>query len=62
MRKDISGINTIFLQKHPVGNERSRAISKLLKKVDKNNNFFSKWINFATISSSASFVAALEIT
>uniref|UniRef100_A0A8C9ZDY1 SPIN-DOC-like zinc-finger domain-containing protein n=1 Tax=Sander lucioperca TaxID=283035 RepID=A0A8C9ZDY1_SANLU len=48
-------------QKYPDGDERKKAVSELMRKVDLSKNHFKKWMKSANTSTYASFVAAQEI-
>lgn len=50
-----------FAQKYPDGDERKKAVSELMRKVDLSKNHFKKWMKSANSSTYASFVAAQEI-
>lgn len=53
--------HTAFAEKYPAGDERKKAISELLRKVDLSKNHFKKWMRSASSTTYASFVAAQEI-
>ena len=50
-----------FAEKYSTEDERKRAISELLRKAEERKLSFKKWISSPQSTSTASFVAALEI-
>lgn len=50
-----------FAKKIPTEDEQKRAISELLRKAEESKLSFKKWITSLQSTSTASFVAALEI-
>ncbi|KAM3848390.1 general transcription factor II-I repeat domain-containing protein 2-like [Vipera latastei] len=52
--------HTAFAEKYPEGDERKKAVSELMQKVDLSKNSF-KWVKPANSTTYASFVAAQEI-
>ena len=62
MSQDISRINKQPLLKNILnGDERKKAVSKLMRKSDLSKKHFKKWMKSANSSAYASFVAAQEI-
>ena len=50
--------HAVFAQKYTEGDERKKAVSELMQKVDLSKNHFKKWMKSANSSTYDSFVAA----
>ncbi|XP_059819303.1 general transcription factor II-I repeat domain-containing protein 2-like [Hypanus sabinus] len=50
-----------FAQKYPDGDERKKAVSELMRKVDLSKNHFQKWMKSGKSTTYASYIAAQEI-
>lgn len=59
--KHFQNKHAAFAQKYPDGDERKKAVSVLMRKVDLSKNHFKKWMKSANSTTYASFVAPKEI-